>query len=346
MRIALLGCGTVGTEVARRLRPPLGPEAPNRKGVARPCDLVAVLVRRRDVARPVPEALVVHSIQEVLARRPHVAIEAMGGCEAPRAAVRELLEAGVHVVTANKSLLAQHGSALRQAGIAAGAGLRFEAAVGAAVPIVAALRQRRADRIRSIRGVLNGTSNAVLTAMEEEGVGLAEAIEDARRLGLCEPDPSADLSGRDSAEKLAVLAFAAGLGGVGRGSSVRRRVRGIEAITRADMERARRRDRVIRLVGELRVDVEGRISSLLVAPRALPRDDPLATARGPENVSVVDSDPGGPLILRGLGAGPAPTASALLGDVAAIAATLRVRERWRQAARDAIGGDPSREHTT
>ncbi|MCA9286687.1 MAG: homoserine dehydrogenase [Phycisphaerales bacterium] len=320
LRVALLGCGTVGREVARRL---LAPSAALRRWAPHGIELVAVLVRDLARDRDVPREVLVGTPASALGRAPDVAVEVLGGREDARRAVQSMLEAGVPVASANKTLIAHDGDRLHDAAVRGGTGLRYEAAVGAAVPVLAALAQRRGDRIVSIRGVLNGTCNAVLTSIERDGCSLASAIEQARRAGLCEPDPRADLSGADSMEKLCVLARAAGLPAPSPGDLPAGATTGIEGVAPEWVRSARRAGGAIRLVAELSVDMAAGRVHLRVAPRRLSAGDPLAAATGPENIVVIDSDPGGTLVLRGQGAGPGPTASAILGDLAALVVPQR-----------------------
>lgn len=330
IRIALLGCGTIGREVARVLL---------EEGPSRGLELVSVLVR--DPARPrgLPDRL--HSLahckglftgdlNDVLRAKPDLAIEVLGGLGASADIVRTLLDSRIHVVTANKTLIAHHARELRALAASRGVRLRHEATVAAGVPLFAALHQLRGDRVTRLRGVINGSCNYILTRMERTGETLQHAVHAAAAEGLVEPDPSADISGRDSAEKLCVLAGELGFhldpGDV--------HVTGIEALEPGDLRAAARDGRAIRLISELAVQSSpadgmtpdhqppARIHAS-VSPVLIPRSHALAKLTGAENAIEITAELAGTLVLRGLGAGPKPTTSAILGDVHAIAAGIR-----------------------
>lgn len=299
-RVALLGCGTVGRGVARLLI-----DRAEVFGV----EVVRILVRDRARDRGVDSALFTDRFDDVLDARPDLAIELLGGVEPAARYVTALLRRAIPVVTANKTLLAHRGGDLERACAASGAVLACEAAVCAGVPVLACLRHLGADRVRAIRGIVNGSCNYILTRMEDAGLTLAQALEEAARRGLVEPDPSADLSGRDSAEKLCVLARAAGLADLGPRDVP---CAGIEGITPADIRAAARAGRVIRLLAEVEP------GHARVGPVLLSRDHPLAGVRREDNGVFIEAELAGSLFLRGPGAGPGPTASGVLGDVARI----------------------------
>jgi homoserine dehydrogenase len=326
-RVALLGCGTVGREVARALI-----EHASALGV----ELVSILVRDASKDRGLPAPLFTTSFERVLEAKPDAAIEVLGGLSPASAHVKTLLSRGIHVITANKTMLAAHGPSLRAAAHASGARLRYEAAVGAGIPLFAALNHLRGDRITAIRGVINGSCNFILTRMDKHGDSYKQALAAAAERGLVEPDPSADVSGRDAAEKLCVLAAELGI------SLALDQVRttGIEAIEPDDVRHARRDGRAIRLVAELELahpDVHDadtspspRSISARVGPTVLPRTHTLAQLEGEENAIIIDAELAGTIVLRGKGAGPRPTASAILGDLAAIVLGLPPRTEHHQ----------------
>lgn len=298
-RVAVLGCGTVGREVAARLV-----ESGERLGV----ELLKVLVRDAARDRGLPRELFTASIDEIDAAAPDAVVELIGGVEPARSLVERFLGRGVPVVTANKTLIAHHGPALRALAEARGAALACEASVGAAIPIMAALRQLAGDRTTSIRGVVNGSCNFILSRLGD-GWAFDDALREARRRGLVEPDPSADISGRDSAEKLCVLAAAVGFTLM----PDQVETRGIEGLTPEDLAAARRSGRAIKLIAEL--DLANGAVRARVGPTLLPRAHPLAQVEEEENAIAVEAELAGEVFLRGRGAGPKPTASAVLGDL-------------------------------
>ncbi len=325
LRVALLGCGTVGREVAEQLL------AGRLAGVT----LVGILVRDTSRDRGLPpnaKALLTDRFDDILASTPDVVIEVLGGIDPATTYVHQLLARGIPVVTANKTLVAHAGESLAAAARAHNIPFAFEAAVGASLPVVAALRALRADRVRSIQAVLNGTCNFILTRMGESGISMEAAIAQAQALGLAEPDPSADLSGRDTAEKLVILARESGC--PADAATIGHVIReGIESLTADDLRAARRDGRAIRLIAEYHApDSPGQPARLRVGPALLPLLHPLARLEGPENGIEIECESAGRVHLRGLGAGPKPTAAALLGDVLA---TRRSHTPHSHAARPA-----------
>lgn len=299
-RVGLLGCGTVGSALARAFGEGRVPGAV----------LSRVLVRDTSRDRGLPVGLVTSSIDEVLASQPDVIIEAIGGCGDALTYVSKALARGISVVTANKTLIAHHGPQLMELANRRGAALRHEAAVCAAIPILAALEHLRGDRVVAISAIVSGTCNFILSAMTR-GATFEKALTEAQRLGLAEPDPSADLSGRDAAEKACLLAAAVGLSGVTPDRVV---TVGITAITREDIAYARRTGYVVKLLAE--IDTRGPEPLVRVGPTLVAARHPLARVHGADNAVLVMAELGGELFLQGPGAGPVPTASAILGDVA------------------------------
>jgi homoserine dehydrogenase len=308
IRVAMLGCGTVGGALARllidardRLRQQFGIDVL----------LTGVLVRNAPRERPGLDAdLFTDRFDDILSNKPDVVIEALGGREPAHEYIRSALASGITVITANKSVVAHHGPELQALADRSGAKFAYEACVGAAVPVIAALRQRAGDPLVSLRAVLNGTCNFVLSRIRETGQPLHSVLAEAIERGFAEPDPSTDISGRDSAEKLCILAREAGLNGVGVDDI---EVAGIKSITPGDVEAAREQGCVVKLVGEVAFESSGK-PSLRVCPMFVPFGHPLAKANGAENVFVIEQLHSGRLVLQGEGAGPAAAAAALLGD--------------------------------
>lgn len=303
--IALLGCGTVGREVAARLL-----ESGERLGVR----LTRILVRNLTRDRSLPRELFTTHADDILSSQPDAIIELLGGLDPSAALVERALSRGIPVVTANKTLIAYRGHDLARASAASGAPLAYEASVCAAVPVLASLRHLSGDRVLSIRGIVNGTCNFILSRLAE-GRPFADALAEAQRRGLAEPNPSADLSGRDSAEKLCVLAAASGHPGI---TPDRVAQSGIERLTPDDVTAARRAGFSIKLLAELDLgstaDAEPR-PRLRVGPTLIPRAHALSAVEDEENAVTITTALGGDLFLRGRGAGPGPTASAILGDI-------------------------------
>lgn len=308
VRIALLGGGTVGAAVARRLA-----ERAERYAayLGRPLELLGVVVR--DTARPrdgVDPALLTADA-EALVDRADVVVEVMGGIETAGALIERALRRGVPVVTANKQLLARRGVELEALAAEHGTGLDYEAAVVAAVPVISVVREALAgDVVTGVRGVVNGSTNYVLDLVANEGVAFADAVRQAGELGYLEADPTEDLEGLDAAAKIVILARLA-LGAPVALEDVDRT--GISGLTDADFAAATQDGRVVKLVASARRGSDG--VQVVVRPEALPADDPLAQVRGGVNVVVLDAESAGPLRLEGAGAGGDETASAVLADI-------------------------------
>lgn len=301
----LVGCGTVGSAVVRRFRDGTFPE-----------DARLVRVAVRDPARPRAVDLSgLGATADALAALDDVAIviEATGDRAFGRRLALAAIARGRHFVTAGKDLVASHGLELEDAAAARGVAFRYEAAVAAAVPVIALLRRTLAPRdVRAVEGVLNGTCNFVLGELAR-GRAFADALAEARTRGFAEADATRDTSGRDTADKVAILARLLGI--ELRPESIP--THGIDALDPADIAYGRRRRLALRLRGFLRVG-QGSVSAG-VAPAFVPEASLLARAQGPENAIVFDGAAAGPVGLIGPGAGGAPTAAALLADVREIA---------------------------
>jgi homoserine dehydrogenase len=317
MTIGLLGCGVVGGGVASRLL-----TTENLLGV--PVRLGRVLVR--DLHKPrSPEAvipLLTVDPQDVIGDPDvHVVVEAIGGVEPARTFVEAALRAGKHVVTSNKALIAAHGAALSLIAQQNHAALRYEASVAGAVPVVRTLGEILAvEEVVEIAGVLNGTSNFVVSAMREGGT-LEDAIRRAQEAGYAEVDPSDDLDGVDAARKLAVLAPLAFHYRIDDAQILRTSLR---TLTPEHFARARELGATIVPLALMRRNGE-RIEAM-VSPALVPLDHEFARLRGPENVVRVEGTHSGRLSFSGHGAGRSATASAVLSDLAEIA---RRRSRWQ-----------------
>jgi homoserine dehydrogenase len=317
--VAVLGCGSVGSQVVRLLSQQADDLAAR---IGARVELVGVAVRRLDAPREVdvPPGLLTTDAH-ALATRDDVdlVVEVIGGIEPARSLILAALENGASVVTANKALLAEDGSTMFEAAEKAGRDLYYEAAVAGAIPILRPLRESLAgDRVTRVLGIVNGTTNFILDKMDSQGSGFAEALEEAQELGYAEADPTADVEGFDAAAKAAILASLAFHSRV-TASDVYRE--GISEVTAADVASARDMGSVVKLLAicELRQGPGGDAVSARVHPAMIPRSHPLASVREAFNAVFVESDAAGQLMFYGPGAGGAPTASAVLGDLVTVA---------------------------
>lgn len=309
--VALLGCGVVGSGVVRLLL-----EQADRleRRAGRPFELRHVVVRDADKERlvKVPQHLQGTDPQAVFNdREVEVVVELMGGLEPARTHMLQCFKKKKHVITANKAVLATHGDELFSAAHQAGCTLGFEASVGGGIPLVHALSQGlAANQVTAIKAILNGTTNFILTAMTDRQLSYEDALLEAQRLGYAEADPTLDVSGMDSAQKLAVLArlcFGVSI----QGDAIERR--GIQNIEQVDIQYARVMGYVIKLIAEAWMS-EHRVA-LHVEPTLVSRFDPLAQMPGPYNAIEVVGDIVKDTLLCGPGAGQMPTASAVVSDL-------------------------------
>jgi len=317
VRVALLGAGVVGSQVVRLLTEQRHDLASR---IGAPLELVGVAVRRPHRHPEVPAALLTTDAAALVTRDDvDVVVEVMGGIEPTRGLLLAALRRGASVVTANKALLAEDGPALYEAADAAGADLYFEASVAGAIPLIRPLRESLAgDRISRIMGIVNGTTNFILSAMTETGESYDYALKEATRLGYAEADPTADVDGFDAAAKAAILAS---IGFHTRVPVADVHREGIAGVSAADIQAAREIGCVVKLLAicERVQGVAGEAVSARVHPVMLPTSHPLATVDGAYNAVYVQAEAAGRLMFYGPGAGGAPTASAVLGDLVAVA---------------------------
>jgi homoserine dehydrogenase len=309
LTVALLGGGTVGAAVARLLVENAR-DLQERVGAS----LVLTAVAVRDVTKPregVPPELITDDAAAVAASGADIVVEVMGGIEPARTLILAAMEAGSSVVTANKALLAADGATLYEAADRNGVDLYFEAAVAGAIPLLRPLRESLAgDRVTKVMGIVNGTTNFMLTKMDEDGVQYSDVFAEAEALGYLEADPSLDVDGHDAAAKAAILAELAFHTRVTLDDV---HCEGISAVTADDITAAQQMGFVIKLLAVAeRVD-EGVI--VRVHPALLPRSHPLASVRGAFNAVFIEAESAGEVMFYGRGAGGAPTASAVLGDL-------------------------------
>jgi homoserine dehydrogenase len=307
--IGILGGGVVGGALARRL---LADRASIAEKTGLDLELIKVAVRDIDKDRVFPRDYTTHRLEEVVDHPDvNLVVELMGGLEPARSLILRALQAGKPVVTANKELVAADGPALFDMAAAKGVSLLFEAAVGGGIPLIRPLMESLAgERLTRVLGIVNGTTNYILTSMEEGGTSYEAALAEAQRLGFAEADPTADVSGADAAAKATILAGLAFGVWVGQ-EQVHRE--GIERLDRGDLAFARQLGYVIKLVAAADRNSAG--VSVRVHPTLVPRDHPLAAIRGATNAVFVEGPAIGQLLFSGPGAGGEPTATAVLGDV-------------------------------
>jgi homoserine dehydrogenase len=317
LRVALLGAGAVGSQVADLLLRH-GDELADRAGAI--LELAGIAVRDVNATRDVdlPKELFTTDAESLIVGS-DIVIELMGGIEPARENLLLALSSGADVVTANKALLATHGTELFEAADQVGASVHYEAAAAGAIPIIRPLRDSLAgDRVVRLMGIVNGTTNYILDRMDTEGADFAEVLADAQRLGYAESDPTADVEGFDAAQKAAILASLAFHTAVPLDAVHRE---GITEITPSMIEEARAAGFVIKLLAVCeRVDVNGSESiSVRVYPALVSRTHPLASVHGANNAVFVEAEAAGSLMFYGAGAGGVQTASAVLGDVVSAA---------------------------
>jgi homoserine dehydrogenase len=334
LKVALLGCGNVGAQVARILLDDADMLA-SRAGAR--LELAGIAVRNIDAPREVelPRELFTTDA-ETLVKDADLVIELMGGIEPARTLILAAMRNGACVVTGNKALVAKDGPTLHEEADKAGVQLSYEAAVAGAIPILRPIRDSLSgDRITRVLGIVNGTTNFILDQMDSTGAQFADALAQAQRLGYAEADPTADVEGHDAASKAAILAS---LSFHTRFSLDDVYCEGISSVTAADIAAAKDAGFVIKLLaiaeklGE--TDADGSTGvSVRVHPTLLPREHPLAAVHGAFNAVFVEAENAGELMFYGQGAGGKPTASAVMGDLIS-------------AARSIVLGGPGRAETT
>ena len=311
----MLGCGVVGSNVARLLHEDSGDFAA-RSGAT--LELTKVAVRNISTKRDhVPASNVTTDASSVVIDPSiDIIVEVMGGIEPARELLLTAIKNKKSVITANKALLALHGAELFEAADKNGVDLYYEAAVGGAIPILRPMRESIVgDHVHRVMGIVNGTTNYILTKMDEEGSAFADVLKEAQALGFAEADPTADIEGHDAAAKAAILA---GLAFHTRVTSHDVNCEGISKISARDVAVAREMDHVIKLLAIAELTSDNQVS-VRVHPTLISRQHPLASVRNAFNAVFVEAESAGELMFYGRGAGGAPTASAILGDVIAIA---------------------------
>jgi homoserine dehydrogenase len=314
IRIALIGAGTVGSKVAS-LMLEQADDLEARSGA--PLILVGVGVKDGKKSRPhIPAELITTDIPGLLAKDIDIVVEVMGGIEPARTYILDAMSRGISVVTANKELLARDGATLAATAEKNNVDLYYEASVAGAIPLLRPLRESLVgDRVKKVLGIVNGTTNYILTKMDETGASFKDALAEAQKLGYAETDPSADIEGNDAAAKAAIVAQLA----------FHTRVtiddvycEGISKVSANDVKAAKEMGFVIKLLAIAeRLDEQSVV--VRVHPAMIPRSHPLASVREAFNAVFVEAEAAGSLMFYGRGAGGAPTASAVLGDLVAVA---------------------------
>lgn len=318
IHIGQIGCGTVGSGVFRILRD-------NAEVISRRtgCHIRVEHVTVKNLADPryveVPEEMLTTEIEDVI-RDPDVSIvvEVIGGIEPARSFILKAIAAGKHVVSANKELMSTHGGEILRAAEEKGVDVAYEASVGGGIPILLPLKQNLAgNAISQLLGIVNGTTNYVLTRMTEEGLSFSDAVAKAQSLGYAEADPSADIEGKDAAAKIAILASMAFNSRVTLADVY---AEGIAGITPNDIAFGRDLGYVIKLLAVAKDEPDG--ISVRVHPTMIPADHPLAAVKDENNAIFVSGDAVGELMFYGKGAGSLPAASAVVGDIISISRNI------------------------
>lgn len=350
VRLGLLGCGNVGSAFLQLVDG--GADAIAARTGIRP-EVVSVAVRDRGKARGGLERdrfsgrLADDAWSVVKDPAVEIVVELIGGIEPARELILGALAAGKPVVTGNKELVAAHGAELLAAAESAGVDLQFEASVAGAIPLVRLLKESLAgEQIVRLTGIVNGTTNYMLTRMSETGLGYGEALAEAQSLGYAEADPTADVEGYDAAAKAAILAGIAFDADVVAADVHREGITNVDA---SDIDFARRLGYAVKLLAVAeRTGAPGSPAavSVRVHPAMVPIDHPLASVRGSFNAVFVEGDAAGELMVYGRGAGGLPTASAMLGDVIEAAHHLREGMRARSVMRRSVPLRPISELST
>jgi homoserine dehydrogenase len=315
LKVGMLGAGVVGSQIARLL---IANKSDLASRAGANLELVAIAVKDSKLKRDgIPAALLTNDAKSIV-NDPQIdlVIEVIGGIDPAKELILTALKNGKSVVTANKALLAKHGAELYAAADKANVDLYYEAAVAGAIPILRPLRESLVgDHVIRVMGIVNGTTNYILTKMDENGAAFADALKEAQALGFAESDPSADIEGFDAAAKAAILAGLAFHSRVTDNDVYRE---GISKITAADVKVAKAMEMVIKLLAIAELTPEGAVS-VRVHPALISRTHPLASVRDSFNAVFVEAESAGQMMFYGKGAGGAPTASAILGDLVAVA---------------------------
>lgn len=321
-KIGLLGLGTVGAGTAEILLSPDG-----RHPLLQELEIYRVGVR--DISRTrslqLPENVLTTDLEAIVTDpEVDIVVELIGGLEPARSLILQAIASGKHVVTANKAVIARYSNEIFDAANEKGVYVMLEAAVGGGIPVIQTLKQSLgANRIQTVIGIVNGTTNYILTRMQTEGADFAEVLADAQELGYAEADPTADVDGLDAADKIAILASLAFGGRINLKDVY---CEGIRQVSAADIDYADKLGFVIKLLAiaqDIKSTLDTEMLSIRVHPTLVPKTHPLASVNGVYNAILVEGEPLGQLMLYGRGAGAGPTASAVVSDIMNIAAILK-----------------------
>ncbi len=323
-KLGLLGLGTVGTGTAQIILDSLG-----RHPLLQEIEIHRVGVRNLDKPRQVTfSADQLTTDLESIVTDPDIdiVVELLGGLEPARSLILTAISHGKHIVTANKAVISRYGNEIFDAANAKGVYVMLEAAVGGGIPVIQPLKESLGvNRIQSVMGIINGTTNYILTRMQTEGADFADVLADAQRLGYAEADPTADVDGLDAADKIAILAS---LAFAGRIKLEDVHCEGIRQISAADIAYAEKLGFTIKLlaIAKRQSSTENHTVdrlSIRVHPTLVPKTHPLASINGVYNAILIEGEPLGQVMFYGPGAGSGPTASAVVSDILTIAAILK-----------------------
>jgi homoserine dehydrogenase len=332
-KIGLLGLGTVGTGTVQIL---LNPEG--RQPLLQDIEIQRVGVRSLEKTRAVslPSQLMTTDLESIVTDpEVDIIVEVMGGLEPARSLILEAIRQGKHIVTANKAVIARYGAEIFEAAEEAGVYVLLEAAVGGGIPVILPLKQSLGvNRIHSVIGIVNGTTNYILTRMQNEGGEFGDILADAQKLGYAEADPTADVDGLDAADKIAIMASLAYAGRIKLEDVY---CEGIRQVSAADISYAQKLGFTIKLLAFAKregmhatTSVEEDLLQVRVHPTLVPDTHPLASINGVYNAILVEGEPLGQVVFSGPGAGSGPTASAVVSDILNIAAVLKTAKETHQ----------------
>jgi len=326
LKIGLLGYGTVGTGTAEIILDPAG-----RNGLLQEIEIAKVGVRSLDKPRSpqLPTGVLTTDLESIVTDPEiKIVVELLGGLEPSRSLILQAIKHGKHIVTANKAVIARHGEEIFTAANQAGVYVLLEAAVGGGIPVIKPLKQSLGvNRLQTVIGIINGTTNYILTQMTQAGADFAEVLAEAQKLGYAEADPTADVDGYDAADKIAILAAIAFNGRIKRDEIS---CEGIRQITATDISYAEDLGFVIKLLAIAKANTESDSLQVRVHPTLVSKDHPLANVNGVNNAILVEGDPLGQVMLYGPGAGKGATASAVVSDVVNVASLLQTDQTERQ----------------